>query len=120
MKLGLPESTELFEHSIILTYTAGNGVSNLCIGSNTFSGLEVRSLLGLPSTSFSVVVDNQNVTIEVKGYGHRVGMSQYGAEAMAVSGKNYKEILLHYYPGTKLGMISEKHLKATFDKEGNL
>jgi len=56
----------------------------------------------LPSTSFTISVADKTVKITTKGYGHRVGMSQYGADAMALEGKSYKEILSHYYPGTQL------------------
>ena len=55
------------------------------------------------------------MTITTKGYGHRVGMSQYGADAMAVSGKSYEEILLHYYAGTELKNL---HEQAVIDKTG--
>ena len=62
----------------------------------------MRQKLGLRSTAFAISPVGNTVTITTKGFGHRVGMSQYGAEAMAVQGKSYKEILAHYYPGTTL------------------
>ena len=84
------------------TFTAGGGVNTMRIGGVDYKGTELRSLLGLRSTVFSVAVSEGNIVITTKGYGHRVGMSQYGADAMAVSGSTFDQILEHYYPGTEL------------------
>ena len=67
-----------------------------------YSGTQLRKLLGLPSTLITISSTEDTITIETKGYGHRVGMSQYGADAMAVMGSTFPEILSHYYPGTTL------------------
>ena len=85
-----------------VTYTDGGGVDRMMIGGKLFSGTEIRQKLGLRSTAFSVHVTADKVYISTRGFGHRVGMSQYGAEAMAVQGSDYQEILYHYYPGTQL------------------
>lgn len=85
-----------------ITYTAGGSVDTIMIGSRQFQGTQMRQKLGLRSTAFVISPLGDRVTITTKGFGHRVGMSQYGAEAMAVQGKTYKEILAHYYPGTTL------------------
>ena len=85
-----------------ITYTPGGGVERMKIGGREFSGTELRSLLNLRSTVFTLTSQGKSVTITTRGYGHRVGMSQYGAEAMAQEGKDYLEILAHYYPGTTL------------------
>jgi len=85
-----------------VTYTDGGGVETMIIDGKKFTGVELRQRLGLRSTAFTVLVVGDTVHISTRGYGHRVGMSQYGAEAMAVNGSNYKEILSHYYPGTTL------------------
>lgn len=85
-----------------VTYTAGEGVETMEIGGEIFNGITLREKLKLKSTSFRVVSMGDMIYITTKGFGHRVGMSQYGAEAMAVKGHNYKEILSHYYPGTEL------------------
>lgn len=85
-----------------VTYTPGGGVKTIKIGDREFEGTQLRSLLGLRSTAFVISAVGNTVTITTKGYGHRVGMSQYGAEAMAVSGKDYAQILSYYYPGTEL------------------
>jgi len=83
-------------------YTAGGGVDELPICGITFKGTQLRKLLGLRSTAFSVSVEGDCVTFHTRGFGHRVGMSQYGADAMAASGSNFEEILYHYYRDTQL------------------
>lgn len=83
-----------------IAYTKGGGVASMWIGEKKYQGTELRSLLGLRSTAFSLVVSSDKIVITTRGFGHRVGMSQYGAQAMAQSGKEYQEILMHYYPGT--------------------
>lgn len=85
-----------------ITYTAGGGVDTMQIGDATFRGTELRSRLGLRSTAFSVATEGADVVITTKGFGHRVGMSQYGANAMASEGDTYEQILEHYYAGTTL------------------
>ena len=72
------------------------------INGKTFSGTQLRKCLGLRSTQISFIVAQNSVTIVTKGYGHRVGMSQYGAENMAETGSDYKEILTHYYSGVTI------------------
>lgn len=84
-----------------VTYTEGDGVDTMQIGGKTYKGTQLRQLLSLRSTAFTVSV-GENITITTKGFGHRVGMSQYGADAMALSGRGYEEILTHYYQGTVL------------------
>ena len=85
-----------------MTYTAGGGIEQMRIGGKLFKGTELRKLLGLRSTAFTVTVENDHIIFNTRGFGHRVGMSQYGADAMAVEGHTYREILMHYYPGTIL------------------
>lgn len=85
-----------------VTYTDGGGVDTMLIGGTAFKGTELRQKLGLRSTAFSVTVIADTVYIYTRGFGHRVGMSQYGAEAMAVTGNGYRDILAHYYPRTSL------------------
>ena len=85
-----------------ISYTEGGGVATVDLGGHQFSGTQIRMLLGLPSTAFVISAVGDTVTITTKGFGHRVGMSQYGANAMAKRGIGYDEILAHYYPGTEL------------------
>lgn len=89
-----------------VTYTEGGGVHTIRIGGETFQGTQLRSLLGLRSTAISISADAAGITVTTKGYGHRVGMSQYGADAMALAGSNWEEILRHYYAGTEISKLS--------------
>lgn len=83
-------------------YTNGGGVDTIEICGQTYSGTELRGMLGLRSTMFQIRVSDGMIVIETKGFGHRVGMSQYGAQAMALEGTDYAGILSHYYTGTVL------------------
>lgn len=85
-----------------ITYTSGGGVDTMVIAGKTFQGTALRQRLGLRSTIFTIMAVGNNLVIQTHGFGHRVGMSQYGAEAMAVGGSTYDQILMHYYPGTVL------------------
>lgn len=80
----------------------GGSVKSIKIGGIEFSGRDIRSLFGLRSSCFKIKADEETVTFEVTGYGHGVGMSQYGANTMAKEGYNYIQILTHYYTGTKI------------------
>lgn len=75
----------------------------LRVGGVTLSNLEVRKLYALRSASFTVECSPKGITFYVTGYGHGVGMSQYGANVMAREGADYRAILAHYYPGTEIG-----------------
>ena len=96
-RLEIPD-TEIRE----ITYTEGGGVETMTIGGRSFSGVELRQRLGLRSTNFRIDISGDTVTVDVKGFGHRVGMSQYGAKAMAERGQSYREILAWYYTGAEL------------------
>ena len=85
-----------------VSYTNGGGVETMDIGGHVFRGTELRSLLGLRSTAFVISASADRITVTTRGHGHRVGMSQYGAQAMALAGSTFDEILAHYYPGTIL------------------
>lgn len=85
-----------------VTHTSGGGVDTMEIGGAIFSGTELRKLFGLRSTWFTVAVQGDSILFETRGNGHRVGMSQYGAQAMARNGADYEAILLHYYTGVSL------------------
>lgn len=86
----------------IIARTSSGRVSRLRIDDNYYSGIEFRNLLGLRSTDFDINVDSDKVIVTTRGYGHGVGMSQYGANGMANNGKTYAEILKHYYQGTTI------------------
>lgn len=89
-----------------VSYTNGGGVDVMKICGTAFKGTTMRKLLGLRSTVFVITAVGDNITITTKGFGHRVGMSQYGADAMAVDGSTYEEILAHYYQETKLSVYT--------------
>lgn len=82
--------------------TEGGGVKTLLLADVCYTGQTLREKLGLPSASFSVRQSGDGLCFETRGYGHRVGLSQYGAEAMAANGATFREILAHYYQNTKL------------------
>ena len=77
-------------------------VASALVGGVTLTGNQVRGALGLRSPAFTVAFDGENFTFDVTGYGHGVGMSQYGANAMAKEGNGFREILTWYYSGTEV------------------
>lgn len=92
-----------------ITYTDSGGVETLEIGGVVYRGTTLRSLLSLRSTIFEVIVSDQDIVFLTKGYGHRVGMSQYGAEAMALEGCDYRQILQYYYQDVEIVDHYQKH-----------
>lgn len=99
-KLELASDCPVIPNSI--TYTAGKGVERISFGEREYSGTEFRSKMNLPSTMISLEPEEAGLFIQAKGFGHRVGLSQYGANAMADRGYRYNQILEYYYPGTKI------------------
>ncbi len=85
--------------------TTSNRVDKIDINNKTFNGTEIRKLLNLKSTDFDIKYDN-NIIITTKGYGHGVGMSQYGANYLAKNGKTYEEILKYYYQNINISKIN--------------
>lgn len=88
-----------------ITYTQGGGVDQIEIAGVLYTGLELRDLLKLNSTAFAVLPKTDGILITTSGKGHRVGMSQSGAQAMAMRGYTYLQILGHYYPGTVIDKL---------------
>ncbi len=82
------------------------GIVRMKFGGVEVKGTVLRSLLGLNSTNFTVKIDGDTLTFTTTGYGHGVGLSQWGAKYSAEQGQTYQEILAHYYPGTTLTTIS--------------
>lgn len=80
----------------------GGNVNSIAIGGKSIKGKEIRTLFDLRSSCFRIITDGEKITFEVTGYGHGVGMSQYGANTMAQEGYNYIQILTHYYSGTQI------------------
>ncbi|MFQ9681152.1 MAG: SpoIID/LytB domain-containing protein [Ruthenibacterium lactatiformans] len=84
--------------------TAAGYVDSITIGGVPCKGTAVRAALRLRSASFTITWTEKHLfEITTRGYGHGVGLSQYGANALALTGKSYQEILSLYYPGTTLG-----------------
>ncbi len=82
-------------------------VKSVRIGERVFKGTEVRSRLGLRSTLFTWHRAGDAVVIETTGYGHGVGMSQYGADGLARTGWNFRRIIQYYYQGVKIENLSD-------------
>ena len=82
-----------------------NRVESIVINEKKYTGIEIRKLLSLKSTDFEIKINGDIISITTKGYGHGVGMSQYGANEMAKSGYNYEEILKYYYQNTEISNI---------------
>ncbi len=85
-----------------ISRSASGRVADIIIGGVSFTGSELRTLFSLRSTDFELEYTGGKFVFTVHGYGHGVGMSQYGANTMAESGADYRDILSHYYPGTFL------------------
>lgn len=83
------------------------GVTSCKIGGKQLAGTAVRGLFSLNSTHFTITTTDTSLTFHTQGYGHGVGMSQYGAKGMAENGSDYKEILAHYYKDTTLAPYTE-------------
>lgn len=83
-------------------YNETGRVTYASLGGAVLSGAELRDMFDLRSTCFSLTYTETGFLFRVTGYGHGVGMSQYGANVLARKGASYQEILTHYYPGTEL------------------
>ena len=89
----------------ILSRTLGGAVKEIKLGESTISGVDFRRLLNLNSANFTLEFSASSITINCKGYGHGVGMSQWGANAMAKNGSDYEAVLKHYYTGVEIEKI---------------
>ena len=100
-------NTEVNEETefIPLKKTESSRIDEMEINELHFTGTSLRNLLGLRSTDFEIQKVENGVIIKTTGYGHGVGMSQYGANGMAKAGSTYQEILAHYYPNTTLSSL---------------
>lgn len=91
-----------------ITYTAGGSVATAELAGEQFKGTEIQELFQLRSACFTLRFQDGQAVFDVKGHGHGVGMSQFGANDMANTGKNYREILEHYYTGVTLVSLYQK------------
>ncbi|BCS82223.1 stage II sporulation protein D [Anaerocellum diazotrophicum] len=92
----------------VVERTPTQRVKSIKIGNIILSGDQFRSIFGLYSTEFWVYPDNRGLRIKTRGYGHGLGMSQWGANYLARQGKNYKQILLYYYQNVKICRLKYK------------
>lgn len=86
-----------FKDIKILSRDETNHVLEVLVDNKTYTGIEFRKILNLRSTDFDISINDNNYTITTRGYGHGVGMSQYGANYLAKTGKTSEEILKYYY-----------------------
>lgn len=86
----------------IISRTDSGGIKEIKLGNETVTGNQFRKILQLNSANFNIYFHFTNVEIDCFGYGHNVGMSQYGADLMAQKGKDYKQILTYYYRGVNV------------------
>lgn len=89
----------------VLEKTESGTISKIRVGSVTTTGIKLREVFKLKSANFTVEYKNPDFVFDTFGFGHGVGMSQYGADYMARQGASYKEILLHYYKGVSIDEI---------------
>lgn len=102
-KLNLPYSKNLNISYIKRTSTGRN--IKLMINNNIYNASDIMQIFNIKSTFFDITKNNNVIKISSKGYGHGVGMSQYGAQAMALQKYKYNQILYHYYKNTKIKKI---------------
>lgn len=87
--------------------TEGGSVKSIKVGNKTLTGMDIRKLFNLNSANFNIQFGKSDVTFTVMGYGHGVGMSQWGANGLAKRGKKFDEILKYYYAGTSISKIQD-------------
>jgi len=93
------------ENIEIISHNSSGRVSKVKVGDTTYSGVDFRSLLSLRSTDFDIELNESSIKITTRGYGHGVGLSQYGANEMANMGYSYLRIISHYYKGIKINKL---------------
>jgi len=91
----------------VISRTDGRRVKELAVGKERLTGREVREKLGLHSSQFVWEIEGDAITLTTFGYGHGVGMSQYGANALAEAGNDAKQILRYYYTGVTIEQASK-------------
>lgn len=87
--------------------TEGGQIREMKIGNKSLTGREAREILGLKSSGFDIEVRGDEIHFTVIGFGHGVGMSQYGADGMAKEGSDYTQIIQHYYQGVQVVNIHD-------------
>ena len=92
----------------ILEYTESSRIKTLKIGNKNISGVEARKIFELKSSNFTYEIAESTVKFKVIGYGHGVGLSQTGSNTLAKEGKNYKEIIEHFFKNIEIENIKDK------------
>ena len=87
----------------LLGYTGGGRVDKVELAGRVMTGRELRSALGLDSAAFAWLIQGSRIVVATVGFGHGVGLCQYGADGMARSGAGFRDIVTHYYPGCETG-----------------
>lgn len=98
----VPASTGAGGPVRVLERTVSGRVRKAQVGSKVYRGVDLRKELGLRSTDFTVKTSGSEITFLARGYGHAVGMCQYGAQGLAQNGSTYRSILNYYYQGAKV------------------
>lgn len=110
IKESIPNSTlgdNIKEEIEILNRNTGGTVDDIKIGKTIIKGKDFRKIFSLNSANFTLEFSESVVSIKCLGYGHGVGMSQWGANVMGKNGKKYDEILEHYFKGSKIEKINK-------------
>ena len=102
---GIDLDGDMTEWLKILTVSESGTVLTASAGDMTVTGGDLRQALSLRSAAFDIRYEKEGAVITTKGYGHGVGMSQYGADAMASEGKSWREIIAHYYPNCTISQL---------------
>lgn len=89
----------------IISKTPSGRVESISINDKIYKGIELRNILGLRSTDFDIEKKDESIIFITRGYGHGVGLSQYGANGMAKAGYTYEQILKHYYSGVSINHL---------------
>lgn len=92
----------------IVERTSSGRAKSIRIGQKVLPARDVREKLGLRSTDMTVTISGKQINITTRGYGHGVGLSQYGANGLAKLGKNYEDIITYYYTGVTIERIYEE------------
>ena len=100
-----------------IAYTKGGGIDTAVLGGTEISGTTLRAIFCLRSTDIDIALTEQGVLLTTHGFGHRVGMSQHGAKAMAEGGKTFNEILSHYYQNIILQRLYTKKTPSSETEE---
>ncbi|MFF2483691.1 stage II sporulation protein D [Paenibacillus sp. NPDC058071] len=106
-KLGIEHSGKKKPAIRVVKLTEGKRIGMIAVGTKKMTGREAREKLGLASSQFSWTIQDDSIAITTFGYGHGVGMSQWGANGMAKSGASAEDIISHYYSGTSIEQASK-------------